>query len=124
MVPIAHIELAHKFLVDADEELNAGEVFQASEKLWGAASHVVIAEMHRQGIKQSGHKAMVNAVETIADDVKDPRLGDLFASAEALHANFYHGFMDADDVRRYRNRVHVFVNRFLEFTEGRNGAPN
>lgn len=119
-----HRWLARKFLVDADKELEKGDTFQASEKLWGAASHVVIAEMHRQGIKQSGHKAMVNAVEAIADDVEDPRLGDLFTSAEALHANFYHGFLDEEDIRRYRNRVHVFVNRFLEFTEGRNGTQN
>ena len=116
MLATEHVQLARQFLVDADRELDAGDHFQASEKLWGAASHMVIAEMHRRGIKQSGHKAMVDTVEKISTKQEDPQLSDLFARAEALHANFYHGFMVPDDVLRYRGRVHEFVDRMAELT--------
>ena len=109
-----HVELARKFLIDADRELADGDHFQASEKLWGAASHMVIAEMHRRGIKQSGHKAMIDAVEKIAADTDDPILSEYFARAEALHANFYHGFMEPQDIHRYRPRIHQFVDRMAE----------
>ena len=125
MLAPEHVQLARRFLVDADKELEAGDVFQASEKLWGAASHVVIAEMHRRGIKQSGYKVMINALESFADDyADDPTLGSLFTSAETLHANFYHGFLDSDDLPRFRDRVHQFVNRMIELTNGQSGIEN
>ena len=62
MLATEHIETARQFLADADREYEAGDMLQASEKLWGAASHVVIAEMHRRGTKSSGHRAMILAV--------------------------------------------------------------
>ena len=124
MLAPEHDKLARQFLVDADKEFEDGDIFQASEKLWGAASHVVIAEMHRRGIKQSGHRAMVNAVESFADDFKDPTLDFLFSSAETLHANFYHGFLDEDDVLRHRDRVNLFVNRMLELANSNGDYSN
>lgn len=124
MLAPEHDQLARQFLLDADKEFKDGDIFQASEKLWGAASHVVIAEMHRRGIKQSGHKVMVRAVESFADELKDPALDYLFSSAETLHANFYHGFLDEDDVQRHRDRVNMFVNRMLELTDEQNEADN
>ena len=124
MLAPEHDQLARQFLVDADKEFEDGDIFQASEKLWGAASHVAIAEMHRQGIKQSGNRAMVKAVESSADDFKDPTLDFLFSSAETLHANFYHGFLDDDDVRRHRDRVNLFVNRMLELANGTGDSEN
>ena len=124
MLAPEHDQLARQFLVDADKEFEDGDIFQASEKLWGAASHVVIAEMHRRGIKQSGHRVMVRAVESFADEFKDPTLDFLFSSAETLHANFYHGFLDGEDVRRHRDRVNMFVNRMLELTDEQNEVGN
>ena len=124
MLAPEHDQLARQFLVDADKEFEDGDIFQASERLWGAASHVVIAEMHRRGIKQSGHRAMVKAVESFADDFKDPTLDFLFSSAETLHANFYHGFLDEDDVRRHRDRVNLFVNRMLKLANSNGDFSN
>ncbi len=117
MLSTEHVRLARRFLKDADRELDAGDHFQASEKLWGAASHMVIAEMHRRGIKQSGHKAMVVTVNDIASGNEDRSLADVFGVAESLHANFYHGFMYPEDVRRHRGRIHWFVDRMAELTE-------
>ena len=124
MLATEHVQLARQFLVDADREFEAGDHFQASEKLWGAASHIVIAEMHRRGIKQSGHRVMVQSVGSFAEDFNDPTLGGLFTSAEILHANFYHGFLEEEDVRRHRDSVNVFVNRMVELIDRRNGAEN
>ena len=41
MLMSEHVETAQKFLDDADREYAAGDILQASEKLWKAASHVV-----------------------------------------------------------------------------------
>ena len=113
MLATEHVETARRFLADADREYEAGDMLQASEKLWGAASHVVIAEMQRRGIKSSGHRAMVLAVQEIAKDQREPALSDMFAGARALHANFYHGFMEDYEFEIDREKVHRFVNRML-----------
>ena len=111
-------ETARKFLLDADREYEAGDALQASEKLWGAASHVVIAEMHRRGIKQGGHYTTVQTVKTIGEDAEDPELYLLFKVAEMLHANFYHGFLDPEKIPENRDLVHDFVGRMLTYTNG------
>lgn len=124
MLAPEHIQRARQFLSDADRELDAGDHFQASEKLWGAASHMVIAEMHRRGIKQSGHRAMIDAIGQIANDADDRSFRANFAIAESLHANFYHGFMQPQDVRRHRSHIHEFVQKMIELTNGRDQNGN
>ncbi len=117
MLATKHVETARQFLADADREYEAGDILQASEKLWGAATHVVIAEMQRRDIKTSGHRAMVLAVQQFAKDFGDPTLSSLFASARALHANFYHGFMEDYEFAIDRENVQNFVDRMLALSE-------
>ena len=116
MLTADHIETARQFLVDADREFEAGDVLQASEKLWGAASHVVLAEMRRRGITPSGHKATIDAVELLGEDFEEPSLRPLFTSAEMLHANFYHGFLDNERFLEHRQLTRQFVERLLVLT--------
>ena len=111
-----HLETARQFLLDADREFEEGDILQASEKLWGAASHVVLAEMRRRSITPSGHKVTVDAVELIGEDYEDPSLRPLFTSAEMLHANFYHGFLDAERFREHRDLTRQFVERMLAWS--------
>ena len=113
-----HVETARKLLVDADREYEAGDALQASEKLWGAASHVVTAEMHRRGIARNGHRATINAVRQFGEDYEDGALLPLFKVAEMLHANFYHGFLHPDKIPENRDLVHDFVGRMLTYTNG------
>ena len=117
MLATEHIQTARQFLADADREYEAGDMLQASEKLWGAASHVVIAEMQRRGMKASGHRAMILAVRQFAEEFEDQRLDLLFDSAETLHANFYHGFLEEFRFEMRRQHVHEFVQRMLAHSE-------
>ena len=116
MLAADHIETARKSLIDADREYEAGDSLQASEKLWGAASHVVTAEMHRRDIAPNGHRAAVEAVRQFGKDYQDETLLPLFKVAEMLHANFYHGFLHPDKIPENRDLVHDFVNRMLKYT--------
>ncbi len=111
MLATERVETARQFLNDADREFEAGDMPQASEKLWGAASHVVIAEMQRREMKTSGHRAMILAVRQIAEDHGDMELRPGFAAARALHANFYHGFMEDYEYAENRELVRRFVER-------------
>ena len=115
-----HIDTAHKFLVDADREFEAGDILQASEKLWGAAAQVVIAEMKRRGMKANSHRAMVQAVEQFAQETHDRSLRDMFLAARFFHQNFYNGTMENYEFVLDRPTVHNFVERMLELSASAN----
>ena len=117
MLATEHVETVRQFLADADREYEAGDMLQASEKLWGAALHVVIAEMHRRGMKSSGHRAMILAVRQIAEEHGDAELRPGFAAARALHANFYHGFMEDYEYAENRELARRFFDRMLALSE-------
>ena len=107
----AHIETAQGFLEAADKELDAGDVLQGSEKLWGAASHAVMAMAQERGWDHGRHGAMKAAVRRLAEEYDDPVLVSEFVAARALHANFYHDFMEDHDLEDARLLVRDFVER-------------
>jgi hypothetical protein len=49
-----HVQTAREFLEAADGEFAAGDVLQGSEKMWGAASHAVMAVAQQQGWPYDG----------------------------------------------------------------------
>ena len=116
MLATEHFAIAKQFLDDADIEYEAGENFQATEKLWAAASHVAIAEMHRRGIKAQKHVATTQFVKRFDERVGEPILFSNFKAAEALHSNFYHGWMEDHQFKENRELTRQFVNRMIELT--------
>ena len=115
-----HVETAQRFLDDTDREYAVGDILQASEKLWGAASHVVIAEMKSRGIEVKTHRAMVQAVEDLAIEFKDPSLANEFAAARYFRSNFYNGTMENHEFVADRPKIHRCVERMLEISDGGN----
>ena len=120
MLASEHAEKAEEFLEASDLEFAAGEVFQASEKLWGAAAHAVMAAVQRNGRKPGSHRALREAVRRIADDLDEPFFREGFRAAETFHRNFYHGFMEDFEIEEDRPLVHRFVRRVLAL----NGADS
>ena len=116
-----HMETAQGFLEAADRELAAGDVLQGSEKLWGAAAHVVMSVARERGWDHGKHGAMKAAVRRLADENGNRMLLAGFTAARALHANFYHDFMEDDDVEDARLLVRDFVERM---TALRGASPN
>ena len=112
-----HIQAAWAFLEHSDAEFAAGDELQGSEKLWGAASHAVSAIAKQRGGRgpwscgKSKHRASV--VERLAEEYNDPLLTSGHAVAEKFHANFYHNFMEDDEIARGRPIVHRFVHRIV-----------
>jgi tryptophan synthase alpha subunit len=113
MLAAEHIRTVRKFLEKADLEFVAGESLQAFEKLWGAASHTVIAVAQQRGWERNNHGALRSAVRRLAREYNDPSLVDGFGVAEKFHANFYHGFMADDELDFSRPSVQRFVERVL-----------
>jgi hypothetical protein len=108
-----HVQTAREFLEASDGEFAAGDVLQGSEKMWGAASHAVMAVAQQQGWPYGSHRALIMAVRRLAEEHDDPVLRDRFVAAEQLHANFYHAFMEGNEVVNSREAVRDFVARVL-----------
>ena len=116
MLTQEHIQAAQDFLADADREFAAGDVLQGSEKMWGAASHAVMAVAQTRGWPFGGHHEMRTAAQRLAQEHDDPTLNAGFSVAEKLHANFYHGFMEPFQLEPDRLLIRDFVLRMLALT--------
>ena len=115
-----HTRTARHFLTAADSELAAGDILQGCEKLWGAASHAVIALAQRRRWRYGSHGAMRANARMLSEEIGDNALMAGFEAAERLHANFYHGFMENHEIDECRARVHNFVNRILALIDADN----
>ncbi len=114
MTSAEHIETAKQFLADSDREFLDGDELQASEKLWGAASHAVMAIAEQRGLSYGSHRDLKIVAETLAEEHDDPMIRAGFLAAEKFHANFYHGFMEDFQLEGDRPVVHDFTARVLD----------
>ena len=112
-----HSQTALEFLTASDEEFAAGDHLQASEKLWGAASHAVMAVADQRGWECRSHRAMQNAVKRIAEQHDDELVQGNFRAAEIFHSNFYHDEMEDYAIENGRPLVHAFVHRMLSYLD-------
>ena len=112
-----HGRQAREFLTASDLEFADGDRLQASEKLWGAATHAVMAVALRRDWQCRSHRALSNVVVRLQQETGDTQLTSGFGIAEKFHRNFYHDEMPDYEVERDRPTVHEFVNRMLELLE-------
>ncbi len=118
-----HIQTAQDFLEAADREFEAGDVLQGSEKMWGAASHAVMAVSQRRGWPFGSHNAMRIAVRRLSEEREDPFLRAAFGVAEKFHANLYHDFMESEERQSSAASVRLLVSRLTNMTDDdRNGT--
>ena len=108
-----HLRTAREFLTVADKEFADGDHLQASEKLWGAASHALIAVAQSRNLPYGSHRALKQATRLLVDETGDGTLHSGFAVAEKFHANFYHDFMEDYQLDADRPMVNEFVERLL-----------
>ena len=122
MLTHEHVQTAQEFLEKAEAEFEAGDILQGSEKLWGAATHAIMANAQLRGWNFGSHRAMAQAVDRLAEASGDESLQAGFGVAEKCHANYYHDFMEDYELLRARNLVPRFVHRLLALMPGENGA--
>ena len=93
MVSQIHLEVSHKLILHAEEQLELGDSIQASEKGWGAAARAVKAVAERQGWRHGSHRDLFAAVDRITATTGQSEVRDLFSAANSLHQNFYEGWL-------------------------------
>ena len=100
-----HIAISRRFIQHAEEELEKGDLLQASEKSWGAVAHRLEAIAGRRRWSHSSHKDYYHKdyyriIANLSEETNRPEeFLALFDVADSLHANFYNDFKPEELVR-------------------------
>ncbi len=99
------------FLDNARQFLREGNLYQASEKGWGAAAQMVKALAERRGWDHQHHSLPQQAIDALAQETGDQEFILLFGSADSLHKNFYEGKMAQSTVALHLAQVIALVEK-------------
>ena len=105
---------AAHLLAQARQELDCGDVRQASEKGWGAAAQAVKALAEDRGWHHKSHVPLFNAVSRLAREPGNDGLESLFHVANSLHSNFYENTQNVEMVAAGLGDVARFVGLLAE----------
>jgi hypothetical protein len=100
-----------EFMAQAREELQQGDLVQASEKLWGATAQMVKSVAETRGWEHGGHRQLFQIVNRLAQDSGDSGLRELFHVANSLHQNFYENWMTREFVEQGVGGVRELVDK-------------
>ncbi len=96
-----HSDKSREFLARAQGYLRDGDLHQASEKGWGAASHVAKAAAEAMNMRYERHEDFRRVVREAGRRLGEHRhLVQLARSAESLHSNYYQRtiFLDVSEI--------------------------
>lgn len=84
-------QTSRRLLAQARDELDQGDLIQASEKGWGAAAHMLkaIAEERGGDWEHSRHRHFAAAAARLRSEMGNRDVMRCFQAAESLHGNFY-----------------------------------
>ena len=112
-----HVELARNFLERSKSYLAQGDLHQASEKGWGAASHIIKAVAAANGWEYESHDQFENVVVNARQRYRQPGILDMSRAGEALHKNYYKRslLLNANIIREDIEKVERMVNILQPF---------
>ena len=90
---------ASDILRQAFEELEDGDLRQASEKGWGAAASVVKAIAEQRRLEHHSHDSLFEVAALLTNESGDVNIRRDFQMASSLHTNFYEGWLREEMVR-------------------------
>ena len=103
--------LSDKYIEEAKELLNKGDLVQTSEKLWGASALAVKRIAAGRGLKLERHGEIWSTVSRISRERGDEDIVVFFGDANALHRNFYENEMDKDAVEILLRRIEKLIEK-------------
>ena len=106
-----YLKLNDKYLKEGDALLEKGDYVQTSEKFWGAAAEVIKAIAAKREIDIRSHGEMHRFITTLSKELNDSELLRCFASAGALHQNFYENWLTPEMVVDYSRAVKSLVEK-------------
>ena len=116
-------ETSLRLIRQADDEFEKGDLIQASEKAWGAASQSLKAAAALRGLQHTNHWEVRLVARQLVNETGQVRIGELFRSGESLHANFYEAWMPEGEVRESIDNMKEMVD-LLERIPPPNGVAS
>lgn len=106
-----YIQQSRDFLRKARQYLAEDDLHQASEKGWGAASHMAKAVAHANGWEYEKHHQFNVVLNNTRRKTGRDNLLDLSAVANQLHGNYYERkrFLDAQAIGLSLDRVETLL---------------
>ena len=109
-----HAERSWHFLELVDDEVERGELEEASNKIWGAAAHAIKAIAERRGWPHGSHNSLADTVMRLIDDEgAPPILYTYYGLANSFHSRFYGWPPPTAEIRRGKGEIANFI-RMLE----------
>ena len=90
---------------------------KASEFLWGALNALAYAIGLLHGEKVSDHGKVVNFINELANVYKDEEIEGCLASAQTIHANFFHNFMNDSMFDDSRKRTEKLLEKLVKILD-------
>ena len=115
-----HRQVSDTLLQQAEEEFEAGDLIQASEKAWGAVAHYLKSVAKFRGWPNRTHADLSDIANDLGHETDDlNRIMDLYFSAGQMHQNFYEDmFTDGQIGRGIDN-----ARELIDHLENRAGPP-
>ncbi|RLI12274.1 PaREP1/PaREP8 domain-contain protein [Candidatus Bathyarchaeota archaeon] len=113
-----YLELHGKYLAEAEELERKEDLTQAGEKLWGAVCSLLSALAEERGWRHYSHRDYCDIIERLAHELGEPELSVMFASAERLHANYYHGFLRPEGFKANKKMALALVEKLRKLLPG------
>ena len=106
------------FLAKSRDFLVIDDLHQASEKGWGAASHMAKAVAAAQGWDYDTHADFSKVMVNVRRLTNNPRLAELRDTANSLHVNYYlrKRQLDAADIAESLERIAELVELLAPLT--------
>ena len=117
MPPDAHMAISRRFLQQAREELAKSERLQASDKIWGAASHAIAAVGKERGWLTDDYFPKENIAYHLSEEFNNPALHSMYDTFTRNHVNFYQNNMDAGAIGFGISQAEEFVDAIQRIRE-------
>ena len=93
----------------ANDQFDAGDFLQASEKAWGAVAHFLKAHATSRGLPHSAHYDLRQITNHLVNETGIARIRELFSICESVHANYYEAYMREDDLEANLDNVKELI---------------
>ena len=118
--PTRYEEISRHLLQQAEEELDKGDVFQASEKIWLAVAHELKAIAQQRGWNHRYHNHLRAEASFLSMEWNRPDWQVTFGAIENMHTNAYEHQWFPGYLRPYLEPARAYCR---ELAETRQASP-
>ncbi|MEN3047008.1 MAG: PaREP1 family protein [Candidatus Hydrothermales bacterium] len=111
------MELFEKYLKEAEELHEKGDLPQAGEKYYGAISELIKMIGERTKWEHKGHRARREIILKLDEKYPELNLWTLHGSAERLHQNFYENDLTIEGFEKDVKNVKLLISYLKEILE-------